>query len=75
MLDELSIPAVGGRWIALSLDVLRTVPVGVAELVEKRAMPRPHRIELIDPRRGGLEQSLPGARFLRAKPGIGGEVA
>ena len=42
VLDELSILAVGRR-IALPLDVLRTVPIGIAQLIEKRAMPRPDR--------------------------------
>src|SRR5882724_6630998 len=56
VLDELSILTVGGRRIALPLDVFRTVPVGVAQLVEKRTVPRPYRIELIDSPRGGFEQ-------------------
>jgi hypothetical protein len=39
VLDELSILLVGGRWIALPVDVLGTVPVRVTQPIEKRAVP------------------------------------
>ena len=71
VLDELSIIVVGGRGIALPLEVLRTVLVGIAQPVEKWAVPRPHGIELIESPRGGFEQPLPGARFFLAPFGIG----
>src|SRR5439155_23429648 len=73
VLDELSILPVGRRRVALPLDVLGTVLIRVAQPIEERAVPRPHRIELFDPPRRGVEQLLPGPCLFFAEPGIGAE--
>ena len=69
VLDELPVPAVAGG-VALALDVLGAVPVGLAQLVQQRAMARPHRVQLVDAPRGRLEQLLSCERFLLAGAGV-----
>src|SRR6266849_2954059 len=67
MLDDLLVFRSGTRPVALTLDVLRAVLVGLAQPVEQRAVAGPHRVELINPPRGGLDQLLARVGFLLAK--------
>src|SRR5262249_39957599 len=55
MLDELTILAVTVRAVPLVIDVFRPVLIRVAQTIEERAMPWPHRVQLIDLARRGLE--------------------
>src|SRR5215471_1886136 len=45
VLDELLVLAAVRRRIALPLDVLRAVPVGLAQPIEQRTVARPHRVQ------------------------------
>jgi hypothetical protein len=49
VLDDLLVLGPGARRVALPLDVLRAVLVGVTQPIEQRPVARPHRVELIDP--------------------------
>ena len=60
--------------VALPLDVLRAVLVGVPQPVEQRAVARPHRVELIDPARGGVDELLARVGLLLAQLRIGAEA-
>ena len=58
MLDDLSVLFVGACRVALPLDVLRAVRVGVAQSVEQWAVAGLHLVELVDSPRGGLDHLL-----------------
>src|SRR5689334_10073307 len=73
VLDDLPVVLAGARRIALPLDVLGAMLVHLAEPVEQRPVAGPHRVELVDAPRGGLDHLLARDRLLFARLGVGAE--
>jgi hypothetical protein len=66
VLDELAVFAVAVGGFALTLDVLGAMAVRLAELIEEGAMPRPHRLQLVQPLGGRLQEALSRSGFFFA---------